>query len=255
MLTFYDIDNKRSASTVDNDMVQPEFVVSHSKQSWSPNTLKTLLALRHKGIPFAHTWVSYPDIEPLLKSKDVSPNKAIGDHPYTLPAIEADDGRVVTGSMAIATYLESAFPDGPLLHPHHSLPLAVLLEHSLHELSTTVYSLVFPGCVGLLDDRGAEYFKRTREAKFGPLDAIWEDKERQAESMGKAPGLVRKLASVLEPYAHEGPFALGKDRSYVDILLVSRLEYIRLCNKGLYDSILLKEPALKRLYESCSDIL
>jgi glutathione S-transferase len=105
-----------------------------------------------------------------------------------------------------------------------------------------------------LDDRGAEYFKRTREAKFGPLDAIWEDKERQAEIMEKVPGLVRKLVSVLEPYAHEGPFALGKDRSYADILLVSRLEYIRLCNKELYDSILLKEPALKRLYESCSDI-
>ena len=213
--------------------------------------MKTLLALRHKGLEFSHIWVSYPDIAALLESKGVKPNS--DGTPYTLPALDTNDVGVIMGSMKIAKYLETTYPDSDSLFPHLSLPLAELLEDLLHQISLTVYPIMFPGCVKLLDERGAEYFRRTREARLGPLEAIWQDKEKQDKIRSDTPVLLRKVAKLLEIY--EGPFVLGKERCYADILLVTRLEYMRLCNEDFYHFVLSTEPVLKQLYEACADIL
>ncbi|KAJ5119703.1 hypothetical protein N7448_010372 [Penicillium atrosanguineum] len=44
-----------------------------ASKSWSPNTLKVRAALNFKGIPYTQSWISYPDIKPLITGLDLPP--------------------------------------------------------------------------------------------------------------------------------------------------------------------------------------
>lgn len=185
-IIFYDIDN----------------ILTPPTRSWSPATCRTLLALRHRKLPYTRVAVSYPDIAALLKSKGVAPDQK-GPTPYTLPAIDmitasdddiavneandepgnethAEHGTVVQTIMdsePISHALEAAVPPSsahPSLYPlRRSAALAARMQAVVAAGATAARMHVLPAVPRILDARGREYFERTRREWLGrSLDEV-----------------------------------------------------------------------------------
>ena len=133
------------------------------------------MILNAKGIKYTQSWVSYPDIAPLLESVSVPP---LGGHmPYTLPAIvhkssiKSNPFGVMNDSFPIALHLEETFPEPqyPSIFPNGaaSYALAVAVEKLLGIAMSKFYTLIMPLVPPLLDERGAVYFNETRAKSFG----------------------------------------------------------------------------------------
>ena len=73
---------------------------------------KTRFVLNHKHIPYNITGVHYPDIEETSKSLGLGPAERPTD--LDLPIIEFE-GTVVRGSLDIAKFLDSKFPERPIV--------------------------------------------------------------------------------------------------------------------------------------------
>jgi glutathione S-transferase len=146
---------------------------------------------------------------------------------YTLPAIE-HDSTVIMDSLACAQYLDAHFPETPLLFPNpDSVAFSRLVQYYLMaSIAMPIFPFLLPRVVALLDDRGAEYFKRTREEDFGfeISEAIHDDKEKLEEAWDKArSGLKRVNGMLLDN--KEGPYFGGRQRSYPDLILLAVLKW------------------------------
>jgi glutathione S-transferase len=229
-----------------------------SKESWSPNTLKTKYAIAHKGLnksDYELKWVSYPDVRDLLKSKGVPAFEGGTKlQEYTLPAIDHDD-KTIMDSLKIALYLDEQFPDTPKLLPDGILPLYRFFQtYTSKHVSGPVFPLLLPRVIDFLDDRGSEYFKRTREATFGPIsESINQDKAKVDACWKDATDGLKMLNQMLDDNPG-GPFILGKQRSYPDLHILSILEWWKQSGEEFYERAVSIAPNLKTLYDACSDI-
>ncbi|KAJ5922447.1 hypothetical protein N7516_010150 [Penicillium verrucosum] len=229
-------------------------------KSWSPHTLRTRMVLNFKGIPYTQSWVSYPDIAPLLKAHGVSPGESAT--PYTLPAIShkgsitSNPDGVLMDSEPIALYIDKLYPSPPLFpsgDASYSLMVAVLKIVSL--MSPTYRSLLIPNVPSRLDERGREYFIRTRTVAFGkplsevrPTDeaellALWQIIEKEAEA------LIKMLKG---KEGKQGPFLEGERAGYADMILAAILAWFQRFDQDVFDKmLLLGEGEFKTLYEAC----
>lgn len=175
--------------------------------------------------------------------------------PYTLPVID-NGGKLIKDSLAIAQYLEEHYPDGSQLFPEHSLPLVRLLEAQARDAALAVYPLIIPATVELLDKEGAEYYRRTREARLGhSLEAIHTAPQSKIDGMWKASEKSFGLVGRMLEDNPEGPFVLGKTRSYADIVIVAMLNFSRRCDTKIFERIMSFHPAFGKLLEACQDLL
>lgn len=174
---------------------------------------------------------------------------------YTLPAID-HDGKTIMDSLKIALYLDEKFPDAPRLIPEGTLPLyRALQSYTALSITTHVFPLLLPRVIAFLDDRGAEYFRRTREEAVGYTitDAINQNEAKVNECWEKATAGLKMVNQMLDDNPG-GPYILGKERSYADMHLVSFLEWWKQCGDDIYERGVSIAPNLKRLYEACSDL-
>ncbi|KAG9051556.1 hypothetical protein FS837_004066 [Tulasnella sp. UAMH 9824] len=201
---------------------------------WSPNVWKTRqvstegFVLNYKQIPYKTVWVSYPDIEPTLKSLGFDPSTVTraGREWFTLPVISdpspepGGEPTLVVDSQVIAEYLDSKYPQKPLLPEGTKALQAMFLKWTQTNLLVHLLQLVVPQVPAILDDPGAEYFTRTREQQFGKkLTDICVGEER-ATSLA---ALEKDLAT-LDGYISRnggGDFLMGITPTYGDILLCS----------------------------------
>lgn len=219
----------------------------------SPNTGKTLLALRHKQIKHSTVYISYPDIAPFLEKKGVSPAQGDALDKYTLPAIE-HRGNLVMGSRQIARYLEQSFPNTPPLYPGSSQALAMMVEeHLIAVRHFGLYRLVYHIILDSLDAAGREYYRRTRTEIFGPDINSVPTKEQADQIWQEVPGRTALLGQLLQE--NEGPFFQGYTRSYADLVLVASLRARYQWNPQILERLFEIEPAFRKLYEACSDII
>lgn len=197
---------------------------------------------------------SYPDIADFLKGKGVEPCPGHPTVNYTLPAID-HDGKTIMDSFAIAEYLEQKYPDKPSLFPHNSKPFArVLLEYVKASFHLPTFPLILPKIVDNLDPRGAEYFKRTRTELYGPVSHdIQNDTKRTDEMWANAAKGIKALAAMLQDNP-EGPFFLGKERSYVDIVFFSRLHFYKVVYSDMLRKVYEIEPSIETFYDACRDL-
>ncbi|KIM95771.1 hypothetical protein OIDMADRAFT_106317 [Oidiodendron maius Zn] len=195
-----------------------------SDRSWSPNTLRIRMVLNYKGIPYTQSWVSYPDIRPLLKNLSVPPN-AGEIYEYTLPAIVhpscstlTNHSTVLMDSLAIAIHLEEVFPS-PSLFPSGNASYALAL--STHTV---------------ISNRGWEYFVETRSREFGkPLAEVRPKDEETVKRLGEdAEGKLGK----------EGPFLEGERISYGDFYIVSYLAWFQRVERKLWEKMVSKRSSM-----------
>ncbi|KAI0684281.1 glutathione transferase GTE1 [Cytidiella melzeri] len=167
-IIFYDIDSPKAG------------------RAWSPHTWRTRYALNYKGIPYKTEWVEYPDIEALCKKIGASATtKKDGRDHYTLPVIyDPSTGKVVSDSLAISKYLDTAYPSTPQLFPPgtHAFQAAFNAGSRPAILLPTLHILLSRIADGL-NPPSSVYFRRTREAQFGKLEEAntakaWEDLEK-----------------------------------------------------------------------------
>ncbi|EAW09382.1 glutathione S-transferase family protein [Aspergillus clavatus NRRL 1] len=230
-------------------------------KSWSPNTLKTRIALNYKRIPYTQSWVSYPDIAPLLSSLAVP--KSPTQTAYTLPAITHDSVTsnptgTLMDSLAIAHHLEATFPTPPLFPSGDASYALALAVHKLISIAfSTARPLILPPVADFLDPRAQEYFVRTRSAAFGqPLaDVRPRDPERvralTADTLKDLEIVVQMLRG-WEGKKSNGPFFEGETAGYADFIVVAFLAWAERADQELWRAILgLGEGELERLWEAC----
>ncbi|KAL4972868.1 hypothetical protein BDW66DRAFT_143351 [Aspergillus desertorum] len=231
-----------------------------ASKSWSPNTLKVRAVLNFKGIPYTQSWISYPDIKPLMISLGVPPNEE--GMPYTLPAIihkssvTSNPNGALMDSLPIVLHLDKTFPS-PSVFPSGDASYALVLAvQRLCSLLRPVFAtLVIPRVAGILDDRGQKYFHETRSAAFGkPLSEVRPTDKESLDELWKlaeteAVALIQMLKGREEK---KGPFFEGEKAGYADLLLASQLAFVDRLDSELFDKFLqLGDGVFKALYEAC----
>ncbi|QRV89851.1 glutathione S-transferase [Ceratobasidium sp. AG-Ba] len=227
------------AATKENPIIFYD-LASSNNTPWSPNTYKTRLSLIYKQLPFRVEYISYPDIEPTFKKLGVPQGNAVGNFKYTVPAIADPSSEpggkptYVADSWTIALYLERTYPPPkyPALFPNHSITLqrltTIFIGRTVHnQISDVTIALV--GLERILDDRGHEYFIRTREADYEkPLsDVLKEADETWTTDIRKSWSLLAETLDMAGPMDEVGLYMMGKQMSYVDFVIAGIMLWLR----------------------------
>ncbi|KAF8555991.1 hypothetical protein OG21DRAFT_1410007 [Imleria badia] len=200
--------------------------------AWSPNTWKTRYALNIKGVPYKTEWVEYPDIEALAKKIGALPTstRADGTPYYTLPIInDPNTGKVIADSFLIAEYLDATYPDGNTLFPPGTKPLVAAFEGGIVSALGGIGLLQLAVSCYVLNPSSAEYFRRTREAKFGQkIEEFSPEGPKRDADIAKGKEGFDAIDGWLAK--SEGKFVLGDTISYADGVLAGWLTWIKITN-------------------------
>lgn len=237
------------------------------------------MVLNYKQIPYTQTYISYPDIAPLLTSLDI-PEWTPKEYPlaHTLPVIvhssinrssgtkASDKHHALMDSMAIAKHLDSIYPDRPVF-PKIDLPgfenamncLMLGAANGLRGAWVTGYDIVVPTIADILDDRGAEYFDETRtEPERGPENARprqWlagKDFEKECwKPFEKSLTQLAKLLRGSDDHPNPGPFFLGNQVCYADFTVAAFLAWFKAGNEEYFQRILkVGKGEFRKLWEA-----
>lgn len=232
-----------------------------SQRAWSFNTTKTRLVLNFKGIPYTQSFVSYPDITPLLRSLSVT-SYPEGPFAYTLPAIKhpqsirTNPAGAMMDSLPIAVHLDRVFP-GPSLFPSGDASYALTLAVGKMVSNAVLRSLVLiiPKVPEILDRRGREYFIKTRSAMFGkPLSELRPTDPETVRAIIE--GIRRELETVSQMLrglpGKTGPFFEGHQACYADLILMAYLAWTERIDKDLWKQLVgVGRGELKVLWDAC----
>ncbi|KAL4902283.1 hypothetical protein BDW74DRAFT_158321 [Aspergillus multicolor] len=157
-------------------------------------------------------------------------------------------------SLPIAKYLDDTF-DGLDIFPNgeESVQKAIEVNKILGGVVHAGISLIAPNMPSILDERGAEYFARTREARFGKAlsqlrPATEEGVQKVLESMKIA------LTPVVDMLKADsaGPFFEGQTVSYADFVLVAFLGWFERVNFCVFEAVLaVGDGEVRTLWEAC----
>lgn len=143
----------------------------------------------------------------------------------------------VADSFKIALYLDNKYPSPsyPRLFPPGTKALHSLFTEKFSSLIIPLAPTMLPlvGRPGFLDDRGEEYYRRTRQARFGkPFEQLaeegrqkWGDVREKWEEFGK-------LLDLNKGPGEQGPFVMGNQISYADLVLVAAFCWIKRAEGG-----------------------
>lgn len=143
----------------------------------------------------------------------------------------------VVDSFDIAIYLDDKYPAPhyPLVFSSGTRPLQKI-GHTLfsYEVLRTFLPIVVPlvAAPGFLDERGTEYFKRTREEWFGNLSDLakavpekWEDARKKWDDFGTKLDLNKETDE-------EGPFVMGDRISFIDFAIGGGIVWLQRAEGG-----------------------
>jgi glutathione S-transferase len=228
------------------------------------------MILNYKSIPYLESFISYPDIKSLLDHYSIPYDRRMNPPSPTLPAIVhyGPDGKIVKAlcdSMDIAKYLDSQWPDRPVITTPPSYPYNTMLEsyYSAFRLGLigmwrTGFNIVIPGIPSILDDRGRKYFIEDRkgddEQGRSPEDWGAEDPEDDWKPFEAS---IKQFARLLEhtKESEENSFLLGREPCYSDFVLVAFFTWYKRANEEHWERIMdvVKDDGdvLRRHYRAC----
>jgi glutathione S-transferase len=139
------------------------------------------------------------------------------------PSIDPNgEPKYIADSFKIALYLDESYPNPnyPALFPSGTRAIQRVFAERVSLLILPMAPTMLPlvGQPGFLDDRGEEYYRRTRQARFGKsLEQLAEDGR---QTWGRVQESWESFGSILEPSA-TGPFVMDDQISYADLVLVA----------------------------------
>ncbi|TFY66964.1 hypothetical protein EVG20_g4134 [Dentipellis fragilis] len=182
------------------------------------------LYLAHRGIRI----LGKPDWRLMRRAFSIALS---GSNTQTLQASASasnpNTGAVVSDSSKIAKYLDEKYPDTIRLLPNGTEAFQAMFISVLGEKVAFAILKTFIGSgVSLLNSPSREYFRRTREKKFGMrLEEIAPEGPARDQAWKEAlEGL--SLISTWEA-AGENAFMMGDTPSFADIALLSQLQWIK----------------------------
>ena len=178
----------------------------------SPFCWRAKFALAHKGLAFDTVAVGFTEI----------PNICGGGY-RTVPVLE-DGNTVVMDSWAIARYLDTAYPapDYPALfasETEYGISRAIEAAFS-SEVTSRFLRLYLLDIHDQARPEDQAYFRESREARFGPLEKVVENREAQVPLVRQA---LQPLRAVLEKQVFLG----GETPSYADYVVLSYFLWAR----------------------------
>lgn len=212
--------------------------------------------MNYKDIPYDTKWLDFPDIAPTLRDQyNVKPYQAVAlgasvGAEYTLPAVRMPRGEVIMDSARIAREIEETFPS-PALPSDPDLNAEA--EAVLRGVAQPLYAeLTIPIRDNILTDHGRPHWIEAREKAFGmTLDdfhATYGGPQAWEAAKGGLDGL-RQFVRVHKK--DEGPFVLGSQVSYVDLLLLAFLAAARKVDvDGIFRFIVGDDAALNALWDA-----
>jgi glutathione S-transferase len=217
----------------------------YHQNSLAPNPWKTRYALNFKKVPYSTTWVPLGDIARVRKAIGASASRKFADGSdfYTLPVITDSTTKSVVGdSFDIAVYLQKTYPNsgaGDLFPPQtldfvcpHEIailvPLSPIKDNTYPEYARfnmnvdaafTVYTRLmvhaFPFDPATAEANKAEFVRRAGVASWDDLAVRGEERKKIMVSFRDT---LAPLAKLFERDS-SGPFILGKQPSYADLIV------------------------------------
>ena len=186
-------------------------LVGRDDLRFSPHCWRARMALAHKGLPAEYVPVRFTD-------KDTIAHSGQG----ALPVLE-DGDQVIADSWAIAAYLEEAYPHAPTLFGD---AVGLGLARFITQWSTTALQPALSFCIikdiyDHLDPADQDYFRKTREARFGlPLAQVQAGRETHAKALEKTLAPLRTTLAQQDNVSGPAPL-------YADYVVFSALQWAR----------------------------
>ncbi|KAF2274563.1 uncharacterized protein EI97DRAFT_435102 [Westerdykella ornata] len=219
------------------------------RKGWSLNPWKPRMVLNYKGIDYKTEWTEYPDIDGKFRSFGITPHDRNDPSflaEYTSPVVRFDDGTFVMDSWNIAHEIEKRYPTPSLGLDE---PIVVQIKEFISKLFVPLAAEILPKIPrNLLSAPSAEYFERTRAAKFGMSLTQFEKEKGGDKAWEAAEAPVKELAGILKK--NGGPYFLGDRVTYADFILVTFLEFLKRIGDGLYEKFTAFDPAFEKLYDA-----
>lgn len=229
------------AATKDNPIVLYDIYAPEGP--WSPSTYKTRLTLDYKQLPYRVELVSIADIE--TRMAELGAPMASPQRPpkYRLPVIADpssnpdENPTYVVESFNIAIYLDNKYPEPgyPTVFPKGTRILQKIASDTFtNEVGFALLQVANPLVAkpGFLDEKGREYFLRTRESWFGDLGEIakagpekWEEVRKKWDSFGPT-------FQLNQGAKEDGPFVMGSRPSFTDFAIGGLMFWLRRVEGG-----------------------
>jgi glutathione S-transferase len=176
---------------------------------FSPYCWRTRMALAHKGLAVETVPWRFTDKEAIAFSGQ-----------GRVPVI-VDGARTVHDSWDIATYLDEAYPDRPMLFPEGQGVARFVNSWADRVQLPGLIRLVIADIHAHLHPKDRDYFRQTREQRLGlPLEEAQADREAR----------VKDFRAVLEPLrATVGvqPYLSGEEPAYPDYIAFGAFQWAR----------------------------
>lgn len=186
-------------------------LVGRDDRRFSPHCWRTRMALAHKGLEHDARPTRFTEIATIE-----------GGEVRTVPALR-DGARLVVDSWQIARYLEQAYPERPSLFggPGGEAATRFVQSWSAAVLHGGLITLIVADIWQRLLPEDQEYFRRTREQRFGrTLEEVQAGREERVEGF-------RKSLQPLRMTLQDAPFLGGEQPLYVDYLVFGGLQWAR----------------------------
>ena len=181
------------------------------ERRFSPYCWRIKFALRHKGLAFDTVAWRFADREAIAFSGQ-------GKVPVLV-----DGDKVVSDSWQIAEYLESTYPDAPSLFGDEAGKSLSQFVAAWTDtiLLPAVSPLILVDIPQLLDEGDRDYFRQSREARFGvTLEALCQNREERVVAFRQS------LLPLRRTLAHHD-FLDGREPAYADYCAFSAFQWAR----------------------------
>lgn len=208
--------------------------------------------MNYKKIPYSTEWIEYPDLAPTFEKFGILPNS--DGTKFTSPAVQfIQDGIYVMDSKNIARELERRFP-APSPTLYLDSPYVQRMEEVMPRILEPLRSIWQPRvATNLLSKRSKEYFERTRSERLG-ITLVELAQRDTDEAWAKARPGFDEVAQMLKEH-NEGPFVMGQELSYADIILVSELQFFKRIDEAIFQKAVEIDESFQDLYDACGEWL
>lgn len=188
-----------------------DLAAADAERRFSPYCWRARMALAHKGLEVETIPWRFSD------------KAAIGFTGQDKVPVIVDADRWVADSWAIALYLDEAYPDRTPLFENEAARSQTLFtklwcEQTLHP---AILRIVIMDLFAILHDRDKEYFRRSREDRFGTkLEALVENQTANIAALHK---VLEPLRGTLAAHAFLG----GATPSYADYIIFAAFQWAR----------------------------
>jgi len=188
-----------------------DLAAAEDDRRFSPHCWRVKMALRHKGLEVEEIPWRFTEKEAIAASGQGA-----------VPVIE-DQGHTLYDSWTIASYLDEAYPDRPLLFAgEEAKTLCFFLKHWVERsLHGPFFRVIVLDLEKRLHPKDKAYFRSSREKRLGRT------LEEFAGDPGQALAQLRAALDPLRPVLAESAFLCGRTPGFADYLLIAEFQWAR----------------------------